>query len=765
MKTNIITVILLFSMGLLYAQTSCSHIQLSNNFENGSFIEEGGQKVANDFFVSTNTLNFSVHQIIVNLFSQGGIESVDILFYENGDNIPTTQIGETIENLVPTSQEIIGTAFGFEVHEVILDLPDDLNFPGTGTEEIKYWMQLVAKPVVPGTQISWEDTRLNPIGSLIVFDNDGNSTNDWIRGDDNEWIYDDGVFSILGDCEYITGCFAVEHLRVDGITDVTADFLWDDAPTALAGFDIAVFYTGDDPNTNPPIYSDHIPAGTYIATADGLIAETTYDVYITSDCGSDNSIMVKETFTTAPTPPLNDDVCDALPLLVDDPCSGAPYTSFGATPQENEPEGDCFFEGPQKSVWFTFEAPYNGSVLITTDFNVGTHPDTQLALYESPTDCAAMTTFSEALACNQIGGGPLHPLNAIIETQGLTPGETYYIQLSGYNNTEGTFCIEVQTGDDCPQVENLSFSDTTQTTAHFSWDEIANASAGYILSIFLEGDDPATDPAVYTETLPSGTLETTASGLEAGIAYDAYIIADCDTLGISQATALTFFTEAAPEICDGNFTDSGGTNDTYEDNEHITTTLYPDTSGNAVTLTFTYVDIEADTFGNGSQGGCWDFLTIYDGENTSAPLLAQTLCGEESTTGDVPSVPSSNLSVGDSFTSSDPVTGALTVVFSSNQVVRETGWLATISCAQLSIDDPVATGFNFFPNPTTQKLSVIAKNPIETILFYNMLGQKVLEKKPRSLKCTIDLSSLNSGTYIMKSVVNGNSYSHKIMKK
>src|SRR5690606_862760 len=103
---------------------------------------------------------------------------------------------------------------------------------------------------------------------------------------------------------------------------------------------------------------------------------------------------------------------------------------------------------------------------------------------------------------------------------------------------------------------------------------------------------------------------------------------------------------------------SGGVSGNYSANESTTTTIAPDVSGEAVTVTFTYVDIETSTE-NGAQDGCWDYLTIYNGPNTGSPVLAQTLCGEESGDGGTPSVPGSVLSVGMSFTSTD-ASGALT---------------------------------------------------------------------------------------------------------
>ncbi|WP_417882079.1 T9SS type A sorting domain-containing protein, partial [Xanthomarina gelatinilytica] len=275
--------------------------------------------------------------------------------------------------------------------------------------------------------------------------------------------------------------------------------------------------------------------------------------------------------------------------------------------------------------------------------------------------------------------------------------------------------------------------------------------------------DPQTATPVYTENVPFGTNTATATGLMAATTYDAYIMADCDTAGMSATDLDTFTTEAAPPVCGGTFVDSGGVSGNYAVNESTTTTITPDVAGEYVTITFTYVDIESAT-GTGTQDGCWDYLTIYDGPDATFPVLAQTLCGEESGDGGVPSVATSLLSVGDAFTSSD-ASGALTMVFTSDGSVTETGWIANVTCGALSVDEFSATQFNYYPNPTTGLLHVNAKQNIDSIEVINMLGQKVMDLSPKTMEVTLDFSSLSQGAYFLRSAVNGNITTHKIIKR
>ena len=140
--------------------------------------------------------------------------------------------------------------------------------------------------------------------------------------------------------------------------------------------------------------------------------------------------------------PPNDDLCDAVALTVGDPCTAGDNT--GSSLQTGEPEGSCFFP-PNNSVWYSFVAPASGFVTISTDFDSAfvTNDDTEIALYTlNDPSCATVDSLVE-VACDQ-DGGTVIPFASIIAVQAVTPGETYYVQVSGYNGTSGAFCIAVE---------------------------------------------------------------------------------------------------------------------------------------------------------------------------------------------------------------------------------------------------------------------------------------------------------------------------------
>ena len=80
----------------------------------------------------------------------------------------------------------------------------------------------------------------------------------------------------------------------------------------------------------------------------------------------------------------------------------------------------------------------------------------------------------------------------------------------------------------------------------------------------------------------------------------------------------------------------------------------------------------------------------------------------------------------------------------------------------LSTVDFENNSFSFYPNPAKDVVNFSSTTTIENIAFYNVLGQEVLIKQINSKEITVDVSSLVSGTYIVK--LNGNTKNIKLIK-
>ncbi len=69
-----------------------------------------------------------------------------------------------------------------------------------------------------------------------------------------------------------------------------------------------------------------------------------------------------------------------------------------------------------------------------------------------------------------------------------------------------------------------------------------------------------------------------------------------------------------------------------------------------------------------------------------------------------------------------------------------------------------------YPNPVTNNVTIEAKGLIDAVSIYNLLGQEVLVKSPKTNSTTLQTSELKKGVYIVKAVVDGNVTSTKMIK-
>ena len=105
------------------------------------------------------------------------------------------------------------------------------------------------------------------------------------------------------------------------------------------------------------------------------------------------------------------------------------------------------------------------------------------------------------------------------------------------------------------------------------------------------------------------------------------------------------------------FYDSGGPDAKYSNSEDYTITFQPEYLTNKLKVEFLSFSVEEK-----DGGGCWDYLNIYDGENTSSTLIGSYCNANPPTT----IVATNDL-------------GALTFEFYSDGSVTEAGWEAEIS--------------------------------------------------------------------------------------
>ncbi len=136
--------------------------------------------------------------------------------------------------------------------------------------------------------------------------------------------------------------------------------------------------------------------------------------------------------------------------------------------------------------------------------------------------------------------------------------------------------------------------------------------------------------------------------------------------------------------CDDVFTDFGGSN-VYYNNENTTWIICPDDAATEyVSVIFTYFDLES-----WGSGGCYDELFIYNGDNPAAPYIGSYCYSYGYGTGYPGGV------LGTPINSTD-ASGCLYFNFLSDGSVRHDGWEAVIQCVPLG-EEPDTTGIVTYP--------------------------------------------------------------------
>jgi gliding motility-associated-like protein len=236
-----------------------------------------------------------------------------------------------------------------------------------------------------------------------------------------------------------------------------------------------------------------------------------------------------------------------------------------------------------------------------------------------------------------------------IPSLSVTAGVTYIITIST-NATPQTvgYTLVIQPVN-CPQPSNLAAPVVTQNSAQLSWGNPGNATS-WEVAVQPAG---AAIPAVPgTQTNINTNYPVTA--LTPDTPYQYWVRADCGNGTFSAwAGPFLFTTQSIPPACGGTFTDPGGANGNYANNANVTTTICPTNANEQVTVTFTSFATEP----------AFDFLRVYDGNNTTTLLASYT-----------------GNAIPASITSS-AANGCLTFVFSSDSSIPGAGFVANITCA------------------------------------------------------------------------------------
>lgn len=435
-------------------------------------------------------------------------------------------------------------------------------------------------------------------------------------------------------------CMVPTDLVASSLTETTATLSWT-AGGSETQWEVTYGEAGFDPET----------AGTTVTVNDnptvdltGLSSDTEYEFYVAAVCGAGelSDLAGPKAFRTtcgATTVPY---VMDFETAVVPDlpPCTSQENVGTGnnwvtQVYDQNGMSGNVLRYGYHSTnpanAWFytqgiemqtgvTYEISYKF-------YGSSSWPEKMKVAYGTSLEATAMT---EILAdYPNINGAGNETVSFTVDADGV-----YYFGFNVYSDADQNYLyvddimIVEATTEDCEAPTDVTVTDITENGATVTWTASATATEGYEVNVYLEGVDPQTGTAEFTETVGAGVATVTVTGLMDDTSYDAYVTSLCAGDNSAMSDAVNFVTEQTVGIADHN--------------------------------------------------------------------------------------------------------------------------LAKV---------------NYYPNPVKDQLTITAAKTIENVTVYNLLGQAVYQVQPKSIEVTLDLSSLPTGSYVVKAGVLNAVSTFKVVKE
>ena len=403
-----------------------------------------------------------------------------------------------------------------------------------------------------GSQISisnWTTGTWTAEVSWAILNGDGGELASGIHGE---------VADVTASCP---SCAAPSMLTVDSTSATGAVISWT-AEAEITSWEYQLLISGETPAETGTASSDNP------LTITGCYSNTSYDLYIRTDCGGTYSSWAMASFTTNP-------ACGDT--LYDSGGSDGDYASNELTTVTVFPENDGDL------VTFTF-----------LSFNTEANYD-DLTVYDGPDTSSTIvgvfdgTEIPDPISSTHATGA----LTFVFDSDGSVVRSGYEILISCAPQPE------------CLAPTDLTASIVTASSVDVSW-TVNNEETQWEYIIQPQGTGTPTTAGTAITTNPF-----TITGLDSGTDYEIYIRAICNATDVSTWTGpLNITTSPA---CGDTIYDSGGADGDYSSNELTTVTVYPENDGDLVTFTFLSFNTE----------GCCDDLIVYDGPDITAIVVGE----------------------------------------------------------------------------------------------------------------------------------------------
>jgi PKD repeat protein len=110
--------------------------------------------------------------------------------------------------------------------------------------------------------------------------------------------------------------------------------------------------------------------------------------------------------------------------------------------------------------------------------------------------------------------------------------------------------------------------------------------------------------------------------------------------------------------------------------------------------------------------------------------------------------------------------GTYTITLIASNCIFSHTITKTIQVGALSINENAVGNFEFYPNPTTNQITIKVDNQLlgSVYTIYDTIGKSVLNGKISSELNVIDLGNLSNGVYIIEVASEGNYFKNKFIK-
>ena len=493
--------------------------------------------------------------------------------------------------------------------------------------------------------------------------------------------------SITLNCVTPPSCIEPDTISNTAVTTTTADFSWTDSATEDAGYNWEVVPAGSGQGLGV-VASGTTAADAVMVSATGLTSATNYDFYIQSNCGGDTSSWSSaisfitscdsvtdftENFDAVSTPDLP--LCWSS-IVIENATGTDPAVGTSTSADSSAPNGVRL---------------YNGSGSVTT-------PNDVILISPLLNSLQAQTHrlrfFGERTSDSSVEVGtitdPADPSTfTMFQAVTLTTTHTEYtVNFDTYLGSDtyiafrhpNTSTFDSIYLDDiiwevipsCVAPSSLTVSNVVATSADLSWASGGSGETSWELEYGAAGFTQGTAAGTV---IPANSNPFTLTGLSSGTFYDVYVRAVCSPSDSSEWSIVESFS-TTPDYCAGDLvTDSGGQMGDYSNNENITYTICPDNAGDSVVVTFTEFSFE------NSFSGCWDGLTIYDGDVATGTVIPSPGGSTDEWCWDrddaTPGGTGDLLGVSIAGTTAS---GCVTIVLSSDSGVTREGFAASVSC-------------------------------------------------------------------------------------